>query len=187
MNYNKYFISAILPLLFTGVVYANTGTLTFSGELTAATCDVGVYNSSSDSTVLTSITLPTISTTQLATAANKAGTTGFTMKLNNCVDTDNESVAAFFEAGATVDESTGRLINTAVTDPATNVQLEILDTDLVTPVFIGNATQSDDNIFTNFVTGQDSLELTYAVRYYATGAATAGSVSSSVVYSLVYK
>ncbi|OUY08666.1 fimbrial protein [Acinetobacter populi] len=182
MFYKNCSIAVISSLLFIGMAHANTGTITFNGALTSATCDVDIAGAASPT-----VTLPTLSINQLTAAAATAGTTGFTMSLSGCTGVDGKSVAAFFELGATVDASTGRLINTASTDAATNVQLQILDTDRTTPVAVGNTTQLSNNKFTNFANGASSLELPYAVRYYATGATTAGNVNSSVVYSLIYK
>ncbi|WP_447883474.1 fimbrial protein, partial [Serratia fonticola] len=85
---------------------ASTGTITFNGELTATTCDVVVDGQAADATV----TLPTVGTNQLNAATKRAGDTGFVMALNNCAGT-LQTAAAYFEAGSSVDLTTGRLKN----------------------------------------------------------------------------
>ncbi|MBC3253860.1 type 1 fimbrial protein, partial [Serratia fonticola] len=99
---------------------ASTGTINFNGELTATTCDVVVDGQAADATVV----LPTIGTNLLDAATKTAGETGFVMALNNCSGT-LQTASAFFEAGASVDQVTGRLKN--LTGGATNVSLQLLD------------------------------------------------------------
>ncbi len=169
-----------LQVMSAGTQAASTGTITFNGELTANTCDVIVDNQAKDATIV----LPTISTSQLTAAAQVAGRTGFNMALSNCAGT-LKTAAAFFEAGATVDPVTGRLKNTATTGGATNVSLQLLDGANSSVIAAGNSNQTTKNTYVNVATGTASLP--YAVQYYADGATTAGTVKSSVVYSIMYK
>ncbi|HFV9294076.1 TPA: fimbrial protein [Serratia fonticola] len=159
---------------------ASTGTITFNGELTANTCDVVVDGQQADATVI----LPTVSTSQLQTATRTAGDTGFVMALNNCAGT-LETASAFFQAGASVDAVTGRLLNT--TGGATNVSLQLLDASSPTQAVIKAGSQDQVTAMTyQDVTG-GSATLPYIVRYYAEAATTAGTVVSSVVYSIQYQ
>ncbi|CAI0968164.1 fimbrial protein [Serratia sp. T13T92] len=159
---------------------ASTGTITFNGELTANTCDVVVDGQQADATVI----LPTVSTSQLQTAARTAGDTGFVMALSNCAGT-LETASAFFQAGASVDAVTGRLLNT--TGDATNVSLQLLDASSPTQAVIKAGSQDQVTAMTyQDVTG-GSATLPYIVRYYAEDATTAGKVVSSVVYSIQYQ
>ncbi|HEJ9058038.1 TPA: type 1 fimbrial protein [Serratia fonticola] len=159
---------------------ASTGTITFNGELTANTCDVVVDGQDENALVI----LPTVSTSQLQTATHTAGDTGFVMALSNCAGT-LETASAFFQAGASVDAVTGRLLNT--TGGATNVSLQLLDASSPTQAVIKAGSQDQVTAMTyQNVTG-GSATLPYIVRYYAEAPTTAGTVVSSVVYSIQYQ
>lgn len=187
----KLFITASILAAFAGMnaQAESTGTITFNGELTATTCEVVVDNQAADAT----IQLPTLGINQLATAGSTAGETSFNMALSNCSGT-LKTASAFFENGTTVDTD-GRLKNTATdtaasgdtaaTTAATNVSLELLDGTTGDVIVAGNQSQTDANSYVSIATG--SAVLPYSVRYYATGATTAGLVGSSVVYSIQYK
>lgn len=156
---------------------ASTGTITFNGKLTATTCDANVDNQGSDAT----ITLPTIGTNQLTAAGNTAGRTGFNIALTNCAGSLSNA-AAFFEAGSTVDLSTGRLKN--VGGDATNVSLQLREATGTESVIKAGSTTQLSSSFYDISSG--SANLPYSVEYYADGATTAGAVNSSVVYSIQY-
>lgn len=159
---------------------ASTGTITFNGELTASTCEVAIDGQNADATVV----LPTVGTNQLSSASQTAGETGFVMALNNCSGT-LQTASAFFEAGASVDSVTGRLTNLSGT--ASNVSLQLLDGSNTNREVIqaGNSNQAANTKYQNVTSG--SATLPYAVRYYAEGATTAGSVITNVVYSIQYQ
>lgn len=161
---------------------ANTGTITFNGELTANTCDVSVDGQGADATV----TLPTVSTNQLQSVTNTAGDTGFVMALENCTGTTLNTASAFFQAGASVDAMTGRLKN--MVPGATNVSLQLLDGSSPGAAEVIKAGSQEQVTAT---IGQDvsggSASLPYIVRYYAEAPTTAGTVYSNVVYSIQYQ
>ncbi|NUW65035.1 type 1 fimbrial protein [Cronobacter sakazakii] len=163
---------------------ASTGTITFEGELTATSCDVNVDGQGSDAT----ITLPTMGINQLDAAGKTAGRTNFVMDLTNCAGT-LKTVAAYFEAGASVDPVTGRLKNAAGADNATKVSLQLRDGSSTSYDVIkaGDASQSTKTTFVTYDATEGTATLPYAVEYYAEDATTAGKVNSSVVYSLMYK
>jgi major type 1 subunit fimbrin (pilin) len=159
---------------------ASTGTITFNGELTANTCQVVVDGQDADATVI----LPTVGISQLNAASQTAGETTFVMALNNCSGT-LQTASAFFEAGASVDSVTGRLKN--LTGTASNVSLQLLDASSASQAVIqaGSANQVTNTTYKDVASG--SATLPYAVRYYAEGATTAGTVISNVVYSIQYQ
>ncbi len=159
---------------------ASTGTITFNGELTANTCDVVVDGQDADAIVV----LPTVSTSQLQTATRTAGDTGFVMALSNCAGT-LETASAFFQAGASVDAVTGRLLNT--TGGATNVSLQLLDASSPTQAVIKAGSQDQVTAMTYQRVTSGSATLPYIVRYYAEAPTTAGTVVSNVVYSIQYQ
>ncbi|MDZ7555953.1 fimbrial protein [Cronobacter sakazakii] len=166
---------------------ASTGTITFEGELTATSCDVNVDGQGSDAT----ITLPTMGINQLDAAGKTAGRTNFVMDLTNCAGT-LKTVAAYFEAGASVDPVTGRLKNTIDSTTgggASKVSLQLRDGSSTSYDVIkaGDASQSTKTTFVTYDATEGTATLPYAVEYYAEDATTAGKVNSSVVYSLMYK
>ncbi|CBG87149.1 fimbrial protein [Citrobacter rodentium] len=155
------------------------GTITINGKLTNATCKVTVDKSTTgDATV----TLPTLSVAKLAVAEATAGATNFTMKLTGC--SGASKVRAFFEAGADVDASTGRLNNSSESsEVAKNVQIQLRD-EADNILAAGNTSQRS-NAATPLASG--AANLNYSARYYATAAAEAGDVQSSVTYSIDYE
>lgn len=174
--------SLLASAMFTtgAVSAASSGTITFNGELTANTCDVSVDGQGADATV----TLPTVSVSQLDKATKTSGQTGFNMTLSNCSGT-LESASAFFEAGPSLDLSTGRLINLSGT--AENVSLELLDASSASYAVIqaGNQNQITNTTYKDISSG--SATLPYAIRYYAEAPTTAGTVNSNIVYSIQYQ
>lgn len=159
---------------------ASTGTITFNGLLTANTCDVVVDGQGPDATVV----LPTLGTNQLDAATKTAGATSFVMALSNCSGT-LETASAFFESGASVEATTGRLKN--MTGTATNVSLELLDASSPSQkvIQVGNQNQVTNTTYVDISSG--AANLPYAVRYYAEAATTPGTVASNVVYSIQYQ
>lgn len=155
---------------------ASDGTITFNGELTSATCDVGVNSTGSANAT---VTLPTLSTGSLASTGTTAGATSFTIDLSSCTDLTT-SAYAYFESGANVDTTTGRLNNNGT---ATNVEVQLKDSSGST-IEIGSSNQSTSPVAESLSSG--SATLAYSAEYYATGAAGAGTVSTSVTYSIEY-
>ncbi|HDV9838951.1 TPA: type 1 fimbrial protein [Enterobacter asburiae] len=166
-----------------GVQAAGNGTINFTGNVTSQTCNATIGSTASGTAA--TVTLPTVQANVLATAGNTAGQTAFNIAVTGCAATNPTNagtVKAFFEKGATVDAN-GRLTNQTTTGGASNVALQLVEGTANTPINVGDATQNTGNFAT--ITGS-SATLPYAVRYYATGTATAGAVSSSVTYSLIY-
>jgi major type 1 subunit fimbrin (pilin) len=158
--------------------HASDGTITFNGQLTGSTCSVSVAGQGADATV----TLPTISATQLSAAAQTAGATSFAMQLSACTSTSN--VQAFFEDGATVDHATGNLLNAATAGGATNVEVQLYD-GKGAMIKAGDTSQTASGSY-NVPIANGAATLYYGAQYYATDATTAGTVSSTVTYSISY-
>lgn len=181
----KLLIVAAMTTAFAGInaQAASNGTITFAGKLTASTCTVVVDGQSADAT----INLPAVSTSSLNEAAKTAGETSFNMALTDCtLATGETGVSAFFDTGTTVTND-GRLRNTTTDGGATNVTLQLRDltNNVGKEIDIGN---DDQKTAMEYATVSEKLaNLNYSVRYYAEGVTTAGTVNSSVVYSLQYK
>ncbi|WP_019448647.1 fimbrial protein [Cupriavidus sp. BIS7] len=176
-------LAAVSPAAF-----AADGTITFTGRVSAQTCTISGDGGGRNFTV----TLPPISSSTLATANNVAGRTPFNIRLTGCTP-NTGNAAVHFEPGATVDLGTGRLRNTVVTAPASgstpavtaagNVQIGLLNADL-TSIAVGSAFASQNSQQVAISNGAATLQ--YFAEYVATGAATAGTLSTSVMYSVVY-
>ncbi|MDJ8697383.1 type 1 fimbrial protein [Salmonella enterica] len=161
---------------------AGTGTINFTGAVNNQTCNATVNGATGTTAAV--VTLPTVQANVLGTAGSTAGQTSFKMDVTDCATTNPAgagTVKAFFERGATVD-SNGRLTNTA-TDGAENVALELVDGTGNMAIKVGDISQNTGNFVA--ISGGNTT-LPYAVRYYATGVAGAGAVTSSVTYSLIY-
>jgi major type 1 subunit fimbrin (pilin) len=115
------------------------------------------------------------------------GRTNFDLQLTNCtVGADGaKTVAAYFQTGATVDNTSGRLKQTD-TAGAKNVSLQLRDGTNTNVIFVGSSTQQNTNNFVD-ISSATSVTMPYSVEYYAEDTASAGAVASSVVYNLQYK
>ena len=170
---------SISALSLTGLAFA--AQITFQGEVNDQTCQVRV-NGQENAIVL----LPTVSTAELGAANATAGVTPFTVSISGCKPHDKDAALKiktnFLGRSVT---ATGVLINTASTNAATKVGLQLMDKDAGgTPIKL------------NGVTAVAGLELPkdqtraaqkFAVRYISEeGGATAGAVSAIVDYSITY-
>lgn len=171
----KIILAASALALGSVAAHAADGTVTINGKVTDQTCKVSA--NSKDITV----TLPTVGVGSLASAGTTAGRTPFTINLENC---KAGQVSAFFETGGNVDAASGRLNNTG---NASNVQVQLLsDSSVVIPV-LANAAQAPVTTKATVAKDADSAALNYYAEYYATGAAKAGDVATSVKYTINYQ
>lgn len=168
-----------LALSLSAITAANaTDVINFTGKVTASSCTI---TSGTNGTI--NVPLPTVSASELAASGAVQGRTPFFIELSAC---DGNEVSAYFNNGSTVDAN-GRLINTATADAATNVGLQLLNSK-AQPVLITAPNADGTQTNSEWVKVEDqAAKLAYAVEYYATGAATAGDLTSSVEYTLVYK
>lgn len=158
--------------------YAIDGTITFTGNVIASTCEI---NGSNDVDVV----LPTIGTTALTSVGAVGGRTPFALSLKNCPYSEAApmKVGVWFEPGANVNMTTGHL--TVGTGDAKNVEVQILN-DQHQPIKIGASVSSQNSQMVSI--GSDkTAQLNYFGEYYATGTVEPGSVKTNVQYSLVYQ
>ncbi|MBN3783677.1 type 1 fimbrial protein [Burkholderia sp. Ac-20345] len=157
---------------------AADGTITITGEITAQTCNISGDGGGKDFTV----TLPNVSTSALATSGATAGRKPFRIALSNC-SPNSGNASVYFEPGLTVNATTGQLKN--ATGTATNVEVGLLNKD-ASIIKLG-AVQTQQNSQTVPIAG-GAATLDYYAQYVATGgASTAGSVNTSVMYSVSYQ
>ncbi|KDB10014.1 Fimbrial protein [Burkholderia sp. lig30] len=166
-------VMAFAPL----AAHAYDGTVTFSGALSGASCEIKVNGTANNGTVQ----LPTVGAAQLGEKGKTSGSTTFAIELSKCQNA-GESVRAFFEAGPNVDNTDGTLINRAATNVAKNVAVQLLDTYGET-LKVGDDSQ---RTVTPVALTDGAAKLVYGAQYYAKDATTAGSVSTSVTYSIDY-
>ncbi|WP_380180256.1 fimbrial protein [Kalamiella sp. sgz302252] len=182
----KLLIAAAVMAAFAGgsAQAASTGVIEFNGLLTESTCNVDSVNGTAGADG--EVTLPPLDISTLPAQDSTAGDTAFTIELSGC--TNASTVAAYFQADTQVNTN-GRLTNT--TTNGANVTLQLLDyADAAdsnnNAITIGSDAQSNSTEFVDATSGVATLK--YGVRYFAeNGAATAGTVTSSVVYALMYK
>lgn len=160
-------------------VQAADGTINFTGKITDKTCTISTPSGKD-----VAVNLPPVSKNTLAVAGNTAGRTPFAINLTKCAA---GNVATYFEPGATVDFSTGRLINQAAANAAGNVQLQLLGANnQFLPIKAAGVSLAQDNSQWVTVAADGSANLNYAAEYYATAATTPGEVTSSVKYTIIY-
>lgn len=167
-------------LLMVKSAFAIDGTINFSGEITANTCNVKIDNSLNGSGT---VTLPTVSTSAFTGVNSVAGMTAFNISLSGCSITKDTTVSAYFEPGAYTN-NTGRLSQSHVSG-ATGVEIQLLNSSQgVMNLFAAQGSQND--VGTSMNIGATSAVLTYYAQYFSTGAVSAGPVTSQVSYSVVY-
>jgi major type 1 subunit fimbrin (pilin) len=173
---------------------ASDGTITFTGAVTASTCTIKINGTGSgDGTVA----LPTVDTAALTNGAARttAGGTFFSVGLSACTAATDigstpsapTTVQIYFEAGPNVDEVTGGLINTVT---GSNVEVNLYNASAA--AIVGSQIKPGTN--TNQPVAQTLGSLIGTQWFYAgystaaSGgvAASAGAVSTSITYSLIY-
>lgn len=186
----KSIIAAAAALFIAGMANADyngkyDGIVHFNGEVTDQTCKVelGSALSKNEQTV----TLPKVGKDALKNAGDVAGTTPFAINLYDCnAASTTQNVKAQFVFSSLVDvDNAYTLKNTATTDAATNVNLQLANVDAAEVIRIGDT--AGDNVKATGLNNQATGTLRYNVQYYATGEATAGQVASQVEYNIVYE
>ncbi|HHD7462690.1 TPA: fimbrial protein [Klebsiella oxytoca] len=175
-------VALVASTALSASVFAADGTITINGKITDTTCTISVDGGSNDATV----TLPTVSASSLAATGQTAGATPFTISLSGCSGTSLNTASTYFEPGAYVDSSTGRLnIDTTASDAATNVQVELLNADMNAIVAGASVANGQNDVPVDISSGSGTLN--YFAQYYATDASTAGSVTTQVDYTMTYQ
>lgn len=185
---------------------ASDGTITFTGAVTASTCTLSVNGAVNAGTA--TVGLPTVDSAALlgtSAATTTAAGTFFSIGVSNCTavkdlgapapnGTAPSQVAIYFEAGPSVDEATGGLINTTGAG-FSNVEVKLYNASGSTAAS-GSITVGSQ-ILPGTPTNQPTpLTLTtggtqwFYAGYSTTGAgaggASAGAVNTQVTYSLIY-
>lgn len=157
---------------------SNGGTLTVNGQLTANTCDVSGEGQGRNFTV----TLPTLSASELSAAGSTAGATRFTIALSNCTPATG-NVHTFWEYGANT-LSNGNLLNNGT---ATKVEVQLLDANNgVKTIDLSKPDGAQNSQAIAITSG--TANLNYAAQYVSpAGSAGVGTVTTNVTYSMAYQ
>ncbi|QHB33063.1 type 1 fimbrial protein [Yersinia canariae] len=168
-------IAAIAGVFIVQSAIAADGTITINGQITDTTCGIAVNNGTKDATVV----LPTISASALSTIDSVAGTTPFNIVLSGCTGVTLNNAYAYFEPGAKVEMTTGRLNSDGT---ATGVQVRLLNKNIA-PIMVGSAGQG--GVVGDISSGGTTLN--YYAQYYANTASVGpGTVTTQVDYTIVY-
>jgi major type 1 subunit fimbrin (pilin) len=179
---NKLLLSAALVAVVSATALAPRtasavdGTITINGTINASTCKINGANSPA----AVAVTLPTVSTTSLNAAGAVAGRTPFTLALTNC--TGLTKATTFFEPGPTINTD-GNLKN--ATGTATGVEVQLLNGADFSAINLSAASGSQNSTQATLTGG--AANLTYYAQYYATAAAAAGTVATSVQFTMLYQ
>jgi major type 1 subunit fimbrin (pilin) len=170
---------AATGLLATSANAATDGTITITGTVVPQTCQVdGNAYGTSD---VKAVTLPSVMATKLNTAGAIAGKTGFSIAVTNCPSLLT-SVQTYF-SGGNINSSNGNLGNTGT---ATNVQVQLLNASGAV-MDLSKSTATAQNSPSVSLSG-GAATLNYSAQYYANGgAAGAGSVTSTVDFTMIYQ
>lgn len=173
------FISLILA--YAGLIshaHAYDGTISFTGDISTTSCTISVAGSGNNGV----IRLPSISTKALPSALATAGATPFSISLSGCTGSATQA-AVWFENDSNVNAS-GRLVNSGT---ATNVDVAIYNLNSSTHIPIGQTSTTFGSSGAAFTISNGNTTLHYLARYYAIGIATAGTVTTSVNYTVQYQ
>lgn len=164
---------------------ADDGKITFTGTITDTTCLVegGGSTVTASSGGNFTVGLPTVSVSALSADGERAGDTAFYIRLSGANCTNGKVAKVYFEPAQStnINATTGNLKNATGTGSATKVEVGLL-----------NAGKSVINLFRGLpeVSGtiaSNTAQFDFWAQYVATGgASTAGTVSTDVVYSIVY-
>lgn len=162
---------------------AQTATVSFNGNLLATTCSVAARGNGGSSAGDATVILAPVPSTSLPAAGSRIGRRTWQIIVGSTADPClAPRVQVGFRNGGNVNAE-GRLSNTGT---AGNVD-----------VVISNAEPGSGNPDINLATNANSqvrdippttgwVTLSYASEYYATAAATGGTVTTSVQYDLIY-
>lgn len=181
MNKLAIALSAALAIGASFSASAQSGTITFNGQIIATTCSV-TWPGNGGLTNDPIVTLPTVPTTALASAGATAGKQTVSLVIGGPGSECTSGNAAIeLNPNRDANQSNGFLNNTApVGDRAAEVQIALRD-----------ANDAPINIATPWRSAEIDLSVTrqidFAAEYRATGAATAGNVNASVGYTIDYK
>ncbi len=163
---------------------ANGGTITFTGSVTDQTCTISGGSGTNGGSGNFTVALDSVDDTALAAAGAIANAQPFAVTIGgpgqgSCAD-GKVATLSFLTSSPQIDAATGALVN-ALSGQATNTEIQLLDS---TGAVINLA---DTSYSVNSpAIANNTAQINLQAQYYATGAATPGLVSTSVVYAIAY-
>lgn len=157
----------------------SANTVQFKGEVSTQTCSVNINGDEANPVVL----LRTVAATKLATKGATAGETTFTVNVTGCTTAASDTSIKTVFAGNNP-TTNGNLGNTG---DATNVSIQLLDSDATTPLSFAVGSTATTSAMT-LATGAVSTSQELTARYYAENAGvTAGTVNATAQFAITYK
>lgn len=178
---NKFAIAASIALAIGAALpaAAQNGTINFEGSVTATTCSITWPGGGTGTD--TTITLPTVPVSALATAGDNAGRQPIRLTIGGTdAQCTSGSAALELNPARTANQTNGYLNNTATATPATNVQIALRDGNDA-PIDIALPWRSEE------IDLSTTRDIEFSAEYRASGAATAGNVAADVGYTMDYR
>lgn len=164
--------------------FAADGTITLTGEITGTTCSIsGGAGAAPGAGPDFAIALHKVQASALKAAGQTAGVKPFFIQVGSCPK--DTVVAVLFESSSpAINPATGNLVNQApaTPEPAKFVEVQIVDGVTNQPLDLRLGLSSS----TATVPDGGAVTLPFAAQYFATGAATAGQISTQVLYSVTF-
>lgn len=155
------------------------GVINITGTVVAQTCKVDGNSFGTSDTI--TVGLPTVLTSNLASAGAVAGQKPFAINITGC-DSALSTVQTYF-SGSNIDSTTGNLANSGT---AGNVQVQLLNSDN-SAIDLSGADATAQNSKVANLDSSGNATLQYVAQYIANGAAAgAGDVNTSVQFTMVY-
>ncbi|HIE5945918.1 TPA: fimbrial protein [Burkholderia cepacia] len=173
-----FILGAAVAATFAHAEGPSSGVLTINGELTSQSCKISGNGQGGNFTV----TLPKTSAANLAAAGSVTGSTSFNIALTDCTPNSGK-VHTFWQPGVNT-LSNGTLKNNGT---AKNVEVQLQDFNGGSPGVIDVSKADGAQNSQSVSIDKGAARLNYAAQYISTeGSAAAGTVTTSVTYSMAY-
>lgn len=163
---------------------ASGGTITFTGQINDTTCTITGGPGTDGGQGNFTVALQPVDQSQLTTAGATAGKKAFTVQIGGPTDAtcQNGKVAtlSFLTSSPRIDATNGALMN-ALSGQATMADIQVLDA-------AGTAIDLRDpanGVMSPAIANNTAL-INFNAQYLATGTATPGLISTSVLYGVTY-
>lgn len=176
MNTIKTWIKAATALLVTvaGTASAQT-TVNVSGSVFNATCTI--------TTSATNVALPAVNSANLSSVGATAGSTPWSVTISGPTTSCNPNTMNVLFGGSNINAA-GRMKNNGT---AQFVDAQVINAaNGVVDMSKGSGLQGTVPVSVTATAGTSSATQNYTIRYYATGAATAGTFTSSFTFTIEY-